>query len=148
MFNLAFAQNILGQTPTPHETQNMQPESGCVMLPEITSGLHTVNVNYLSWSALRNRGKIICLKLLVRSSLGWLLALLMDPFNLRLRKLWRFNKVKTDIKHSSEEKNTAQTHKYNCHLQAHKCMYGIFTVSIPIYESVNSHSSIKLFLLP
>lgn len=41
----------------------------------------------LSWSALRKRGRIIWRKLLVRSSLGWLLALLIEPFNLLLRKL-------------------------------------------------------------
>lgn len=42
----------------------------------------------LSWSALRKRGRIMWRKLLLRSSLGWLLALLMEPFNLLLRKLW------------------------------------------------------------
>lgn len=41
----------------------------------------------LSWSALRKRGRIIWRKLLVRSSLGWLLALLIEPFNRLLRKL-------------------------------------------------------------
>lgn len=46
----------------------------------------------LSWSALRKRGRIMWRKLLVRSSLGWLFALLIEPFNLLLRKLcsgWR-----------------------------------------------------------
>ncbi len=42
---------------------------------------------YLSWSALRNRGRIIWRKLPVRSSLGWLFARLIDPFRRRLRKL-------------------------------------------------------------
>lgn len=42
----------------------------------------------LSWSALRKRGRIMWRKLLLRSSLGWLLALLIEPFNLLLRKLW------------------------------------------------------------
>lgn len=43
--------------------------------------------SHLSLSKLLNPGRM-CLKLELRSSLGWLLVRLMDPFSLRLRKPW------------------------------------------------------------
>lgn len=57
---------------------------------------HTRWLTNLSWSALRKRGRIMWRKLLVRSSLGWLLALLIEPFNLLLRKLWSVAEEESD----------------------------------------------------
>lgn len=59
---------------------------------------------YLSFSVLLKPGKMF-LKLLCRSSFGWLLVRLMEPFSLRLRKPWT----------GSQRKGLYYTHRFINH---------------------------------
>ena len=64
---------------------------------------HTSMGAYLSLSTLLKPGRM-CLKLELRSSLGWLLVRLIEPFNLRLRNPWIERKTEIEKERETDYK--------------------------------------------